>query len=154
MNARTKSIATGAVLALGLAAGGWTMLANGPAAAAEMTVWKTPSCGCCAAWVEHMRANGFAVTVKEAEDLTPVKRMAGVDPQHQSCHTGLVEGYTIEGHVPAADVERLLTEWPEAKGLAVPGMPVGSPGMEMNGMSEPYDVVLFGEDGTKVFAQH
>ena len=154
MNSKIKPIAAGAVLALGLAAGGWTMLANGPAAAAEMTVWKTPWCGCCEAWVAHMRANGFAVTVNEAPDLAPVKRMAGVPDALQTCHTALVEGYTIEGHVPADDVKRLLAERPDAGGLAVPGMPVGSPGMEQGGTTEPYDVILFGGDGRTVFSRH
>ena len=154
MSAKVKLAIAGAVPTLGLLAGGWMMVAHGPAAAAEMTVWKTPWCGCCEAWVAHMRANGFAVTVEEAPDLEPVKRMAGVAPDLQSCHTAVVEGYTVEGHVPAADVKRLLAERPKAKGLAAPGMPVGSPGMEQGGTTERYDVVLFGPDGRTVFARH
>ena len=132
----------------------------GPAAPAlaedlpAMTVWKSPWCGCCGDWVAHMRAAGFAVRVQEVEDLTAVKRMAAVPDALQSCHTARVDGYTVEGHVPAADVLRLLEERPEARGLAVPGMPSGSPGME-NGQRDPYDVLLLGRDGgTEVFSSH
>ena len=110
-----------------------------------MTVWKTPWCGCCGSWVEHMREQGFSVAVREVEDLDPIKRMAAVPEKLQSCHTARVGGYVIEGHVPAADVKRLLSSRPDVRGLAVPGMPSGSPGME-NGMHDPYDVLLIGRD--------
>ena len=110
-----------------------------------MTVWKTPWCGCCGNWVDHMRDQGFSVAVRQVEDLDPIKRMAAVPEKLQSCHTAHVGGYVIEGHVPAADVKRLLSSRPDALGLAVPGMPSGSPGME-NGMRDPYDVLLIGRD--------
>lgn len=119
-----------------------------------MTVWKTPWCGCCGKWVDHMKAAGFKVEVKETEDLGTVKRSAGIPERLQSCHTAKVGGYTIEGHVPAADVLKLLKSKLKVKGLAVPGMPSGSPGME-NGQHDPYDVVAFTKDGkTQVFSSH
>ncbi len=123
------------------------LLATGLAAAPpEMTVFKTKTCGCCAKWVEHMRANGFKVIVNEVESTAPYRNKYGVPERLQSCHTAIVRGYTLEGHVPAADVHRLLKEMPTAKGLAVPGMPMGSPGME-GPRSDAYSVLLFGVDG-------
>ena len=128
-----------------------------PALAEEMpamTVWKSPWCGCCGNWIEHMRAAGFEVQVEEVEDLGVVKRMAMVPDHLQSCHTARVGGYTIEGHVPASDVLRLLEQRPDVLGLAVPGMPSGSPGME-NGERDPYDVLMLRRDGeTGVFSSH
>ena len=128
-----------------------------PAVAEElpaMTVWKSPWCGCCGEWVEHMRAAGFEVQVNEVEDLSVVKRMAAVPADLESCHTARVGGYTVEGHVPAADIIILLDEQPDAHGLVVPGMPSGSPGME-NGERDPYDVLLLKRDGeTEVFSSH
>lgn len=123
---------------------------------AEMVVHKTPTCGCCGEWVEHMRAAGFAVEVREANDLTPVKESVGVPYGMGSCHTAEVEGYFVEGHVPAADVKRLLAERPDAKGLTVPGMPLGSPGMEVpSGEVQAYEVFLVHPDGsTSVYASH
>jgi len=127
---------------------------SAPAAAAELTVYKTPWCGCCSSWADHMRANGHSVTTKEVDDLDAIKRMAGVPEPLQSCHTAVVDGYVIEGHVPAEDIARLLTERPDAKGLAVPGMPIGSPGME-GGSPDRYDVMLFRPDGSAdVYARH
>lgn len=120
-------------------------------------VWKSPTCGCCAKWVEHLRANGFTVATKDVAYgvLSKVKRQAGVSPDHASCHTAKVGGYTIEGHVPVEDVKRLLAEKPDAVGLAVPGMPIGSPGMEAGSDKEPYEVLLLKKDGTtEVFARH
>ena len=122
------------------------------AAPAPMTVYKSPSCGCCAKWVAHAKAAGFAVTVKDTDDVEAVKREIGVPSALWSCHTALVGGYAIEGHVPADVMRRLLAEKPKGMGLAVPGMPVGSPGME-GSPKERYDVVLFERTGaTKVFA--
>jgi hypothetical protein len=119
-----------------------------------MTLWKSPWCGCCGNWVEHVRAAGFKVQVKEIEDLGVVKRMAAVPDDMQSCHTARVGGYTVEGHVPASDILRLLDERPNALGLVVPGMPSGSPGME-NGEQDPYDVFLLKHDGeTEVISSH
>ena len=120
----------------------------------QMTVWKSPWCGCCTAWVQHMKDAGFKVEIKEVEDLGQVKRAAGIPEALQSCHTATVGGYAIEGHVPATDVKRLLTARPDIDGLAVPGMPSGSPGME-NGQRDPYDVVTFKRGSqTKVFKHY
>ena len=130
--------------------------ATGDAPAIE--VWKSPTCGCCGKWVEHLEANGFAVTAKNTSPamLDRIKRQAGIEEKLASCHTGLIEGYTVEGHVPAADIKRLLEERPDAIGLTVPDMPIGSPGMEAaNGKTEPYDVLLVKKDGSvELFARH
>lgn len=119
-----------------------------------LEVYKSPTCGCCGAWVEHMEANGYAVNVHEQQNLQSIKEKAGILPGTGSCHTAFIDGYAIEGHVPAADVDRLLEERPEGKGLTVPGMPVGSPGMEMGDRKDAYDVLLFDENGTEVFSHH
>jgi hypothetical protein len=130
-------------------------LAGAPALAAEITVYKSPTCGCCKEWVKHLRANGFSVTTKDVADVTPYKEANGVPPMLESCHTAKVNGYTIEGHVPAADIRRLLKERPKVRGLAVPGMPVGSPGMEQGAHKERYDVLSFDHTGnTRVYARH
>ena len=127
----------------------------GNAAAATLAVTKTASCGCCAHWVEHMKKAGFTVTVRNVEDVGPTARSLNVPAKLRSCHTAEIEGYAIEGHVPAADVKRLLAERPKAAGLAVPGMVMGSPGMEHGDHKEPYQVILFDKAGnTKVFAAH
>lgn len=118
-----------------------------------VTVYKSPACGCCGEWVKHMRANGFRLDVKDVEDVTPIKRRSMVPDALASCHTALVGGYAIEGHVPAADVWRLLRERPRVIGLSVPGMVVGSPGMEQ-GTPQPYATIAFDERGTRVFARH
>ena len=120
-----------------------------------ITVHKTPWCGCCNDWVEHLRADGFAVIVHEHEDLSPVRSRLDVPLALGSCHTAEVDGYAIEGHVPAADIRRLLEQRPAGvRGLAVPGMPVGSPGMEMGDRKDPYDVVAFGDGGHEVFTEY
>lgn len=120
-----------------------------------VTVYKSPTCGCCGEWVKHLRSNGFKVEAHDVADLDPIKQKLGVRPELASCHTATVGGYTIEGHVPAADIKRLLAERPKkAKGLAVPGMPIGSPGME-TGPPQPYATLLFdAAGGTRVFARH
>lgn len=112
----------------------------------EVVVYKSPWCGCCEGWVDHMRASGFEVTVREQEDLTAIKRLSGVPEKLESCHTAFVGGYAIEGHVPAGAIERLLAERPPVRGLAVPGMPIGSPGME-GADPEPYEVMTFTQGG-------
>ena len=123
------------------------------AQATQVEVWKDPSCGCCEGWVRHMRAEGFGVAVHEVADVRPVKAANGVAEALWSCHTAVVDGYVVEGHVPAADVRRLLAERPRAKGLSAPGMPPSSPGMDMPGT--PYEVVLFGAPGgERVWARH
>ncbi len=124
------------------------------ARAAEITVYKSPWCGCCEQWIGHMRSQGHAVTSRNLEDLDAVKKMARVPEALQSCHTAFVADYVLEGHVPAADLARLLAERPKARGLAVPGMPGGSPGME-GAAAEPFDVTLFQSDGgARVFSTH
>ena len=115
--------------------------------AAEVIVYKSQTCGCCKKWVQHMRSNGFTVKAHNVKSLVPYKIKNGVTRQLASCHTAVVDGYTIEGHVPAADVKRLLKEKPKVIGLAVPGMPMGSPGME-GPNAVAYDVIAFGEDGS------
>lgn len=121
-----------------------------------MTVHKNASCGCCNSWVQHLRENGFRVNERNVDNLAPVKVSVGVSYGMGACHTAEVGGYFIEGHVPAADIKRLLAEHPDAKGLTVPAMPVGSPGMETpTGEVQPYDVFLVARDGSaSVFAHH
>ncbi len=117
-------------------------------------VYKTPTCGCCTKWVEHLEANGFKVVAQHRDDLTPLRQQHKVPARVTSCHTALVGPYVVEGHVPAADVKRLLAEKPKVKGIAVPGMPIGSPGME-GPNPQKYNTLAFTEDGqTSVFASH
>jgi hypothetical protein len=124
------------------------------AAVPEILIYKTRTCGCCAKWVEHLRANGFAPKVEDVPSTAEYRAKFGVPNRLGSCHTAMVNGYAIEGHVPAADIHRLLKEKPKAKGLAVPGMPLGSPGME-GPRRDAYDVILFRADGsTSVFQHH
>jgi hypothetical protein len=139
------------------------LLLTSPAVAAtedqrSIEVWKSPTCGCCGKWVEHLEENGFAVKAKNTSPamLDRIKRQAGIEDKLASCHTGLIDGYAIEGHVPAADIKKLLEERPDAIGLTVPNMPIGSPGMEQpGGETEPYDVLLVKKDGSvEVFARH
>lgn len=119
-----------------------------------VTVYKSPTCGCCGAWVEHLKANGFEVQTHNTERMSQVKQALGVQPQHASCHTAEVGGYVIEGHVPAADIHRLLQEKPAVTGLTVPGMPMGSPGME-GPRQDPYQVLTFDRDGnSRVYAEY
>lgn len=127
-----------------------TGLPAATAAQPRMKVWKSPTCGCCGAWVDHMRAAGFAVDVTVTDAMDAVKSSLGVTPSLASCHTGEVEGYVLEGHVPADAIKRLLKERPQAIGLAVPGMPQGAPGME-TGTVEPYDILLFAPGRTILF---
>lgn len=142
----------GAALALLAAAAIWSP--GGEAIAADVTVYKSPTCGCCKAWVDHLRANGFNVTAKDMSDMDQVKAKLGVPPKLSSCHTATVNGYVIEGHVPAADIKRLLAEKPKVSGLTAPGMPMGSPGME-GPHKDSYDVLAFDTKGeTRVYAHH
>jgi hypothetical protein len=116
-------------------------------------VYKDPTCGCCSGWVEHMRAAGFQVESRDSNDMPSVKRDAGVSLEHSSCHTALVGGYVVEGHVPADLVKKMIAERPDIAGIAAPGMPMGSPGMEGPG-AQPYDVVAFRRDGrSTVYAE-
>ena len=123
---------------------------SAPAQATAVLVHKDPYCGCCAGWVQHLKGAGFAVTVEDTFDLQSVRARLGVPSDLAACHTAEVGGYVIEGHVPAAAVRQLLEKRPVAVGLAVPGMPTGSPGME-GGTPQKYDVVLFGAEGRQPF---
>lgn len=121
----------------------------------SIEVFKSPTCGCCGAWIQHLEDHGFSVTARDTEAMHAIKTTAGVPGNLASCHTGRVGKYFIEGHVPAADIRRLLEEQPDARGLTVPGMPVGSPGMEMGSREDPYQVLLVKEDGgTTVFSEY
>jgi len=118
-------------------------------------VWKSPTCGCCGAWVTHMRQAGFAVELHEVQDIDASRRLLGMPAVYGSCHTARVGGYLLEGHVPAAEVKRLLAMKPVAIGLAVPGMPAGSPGMEMGAQRDAYEVLLVEKSGAaRVFARY
>ncbi len=149
MNKVVMAVVVAGVVSLG------GLVAAQRTAAPTVEVFKSPTCGCCANWVKHLEAHGFATKVTDIEDMTQVKSKYGVPGRLQSCHTGLVNGYVLEGHVPAADVQRLLKERPTVVGVAVPGMPVGSPGMEVGNTVQPYDVLTFNKQGqTTVFASH
>ncbi|NIC42549.1 DUF411 domain-containing protein [Aquabacterium sp. A08] len=132
---------------------GPTALATATQALAQpqplIEVWKDPNCGCCQDWMTHLKANGFAVKAHDVGN-TAARRRLGLPDRYGSCHTATVGGYVVEGHVPAADIQRLLRERPKALGLSVPRMPIGSPGMdgpEYGGRQDPYDVLLVGRDG-------
>jgi hypothetical protein len=146
---------TAALAATGLV--GRELFALAPVLPAEspfVTVYKSSSCTCCAKWVDHMKANGFKTTVHDREDMDQVKDWLGVPQKVRSCHTAQVDKYLIEGHVPAADVLRLVQEKPKVAGLAIPGMPQSAPGMDMK-PHQPYEVVAFQSSGTtQSFAKH
>ena len=133
-----------------------TASAPTPSVLTTMLVNKSPSCGCCESWIEHVEKAGFKVEINDTEEMNPIKERLGVPYGKGSCHTAEVGGYFIEGHVPAEDIKRLLAERPAAKGLTVPGMPAGSPGMELpDGRTQPYTVELVANDGTtSAYAQH
>jgi hypothetical protein len=151
---RITALAGGGAFALFIAA---LLLWYTPATATAgtVTVYKNPSCGCCGDWIGHMRAAGFEVDVHDVTDLQTIKTENGVTPQIGSCHTALVDGYVVEGHVPADLVQKMLDEKPDIVGLSVPGMVVGSPGMEVPGQPpQPYDVIAFDANGaTAVYAK-
>ena len=143
-----RFLATSALTAAGLIA--LPTFASGN----KLTVFKSPSCGCCQAWADHMQRAGFSVEIEQAKNLSPIKARLGVPKMLKSCHTATVDGYVIEGHVPAGDITRLLREQPKAIGLAVPGMPIGSPGMEQGNQREPFKTILFGKTGYFVFSNY
>lgn len=121
----------------------------------QVEVYKNPDCGCCGAWVDHLKAAGFQVKVHETPDTSAVRKRHGIPDVFGSCHTGVVAGYALEGHVPAEDVKRLLARKPAAAGLSVPGMPVGSPGMEMGSRKDAFQVLLIDKAGrSSVFATY
>jgi hypothetical protein len=149
-NLHRRSLLTAAA-ASALALPAW---ANNAAKADKplVEVWKSPSCGCCGDWIKHLEANGFRVKVNEVDSAAPMRRRVGLADKYGSCHTALVGGYALEGHVPAREVKRLLNERPQGVvGIAVPGMPLGSPGMdgpEYGGQKTPYDVLLVRRDSS------
>lgn len=133
------------------------LLAGAAQAGESMKVLKTSGCGCCVAWIRYLEKEGFEVSAENVAmgELMQEKVKAGLRPGQTSCHTGRIEGYVIEGHVPVREIRRLLDERPDAVGLTVPDMPLGSPGMEYGGRTEPYDVLLVRRDGsTQVFASY
>ncbi|MCC6641791.1 MAG: DUF411 domain-containing protein [Deltaproteobacteria bacterium] len=128
--------------------------AAAPPLAPEITVYKTPTCGCCVAWMEHLEKEGFRVRGIDVVDLAPYKGKARIPTALESCHTAFVGGYVVEGHVPGAAVKRLLAEKPAILGLVVPGMPIGSPGMEVGSRKDPYAILALERDGTtRVYEQ-
>ena len=146
---RRAMLAGGAGLVL--TAGGGSTLAQ---AARRITVYKTPWCGCCGLWVDHLRQAGWTARVVEVEDLAPIRARHGVPERLASCHTGVVGRYAVEGHVPASDIDRLVREAPAARALVVPGMPAGSPGME-SPRPEPYvSMLVLANGATRVFGRH
>jgi len=148
---RRRFLAQGAALGLGLSV--LPRLARA-SQLPTVAVYKSPSCGCCGAWVDHLKANGFAVSIHDQDDLSSIKSRYHVGPKLQSCHTALVGGYVIEGHVPASDIKKLLADRPKVAGLTIPGMPASAPGMDGKPF-QPYDVLSFDAKGaTAVFARH
>jgi hypothetical protein len=150
------SLAVSAVAVVALGLGAAAQQKAGAPALPKVTVYKTSSCGCCRLWVDHMKASGFDVQAMDVSsaDVRAVSKAAGLKDQDASCHTAKIGSYTVEGHVPAADIKRMLNEKPAIAGLSAPGMPQGSPGMEQ-GTKEPYDVIAFKKDGTStVYAKH
>lgn len=144
-----------AIATVALVAAGGRALEAQRSGGTVIEVFKTPTCGCCSLWVKHLEENGFTAKVTNMDDLSAIKKKHGVPPRASSCHTAVVNGYVVEGHVPAADIKRMLSERPAIAGLAVPGMPVGSPGMEVGTTVQPYNVVSFDKTGeTKVFASY
>lgn len=118
-------------------------------------VYKSPTCGCCNNWIDHLKANGFGVRSYDTDNVAQHKARLGVPPGYGSCHTAEIDGYVIEGHVPAKEIKRLLKEKPRARGLVVPAMPVGSPGMEADGRKDPYKVFLVNRNGsTQTYVQY
>jgi hypothetical protein len=153
VNRRTLLLLGGVASLAGLAAQTSAAPAQTPL---SIKVYKDPACGCCGAWVDHLKAADFKTTVERRADLSALNKSLGVPDDLTSCHTGVIEGYAITGHVPAGDIKRLIASRPRGKGLAVPGMPTNSPGMEMPGQpNERYTVWLFQADGKRTaFATH
>jgi hypothetical protein len=151
---RRRRAATLALLSVPLV----PMIARAQRALPEVEVYKSPTCGCCKDWIKHLQAAGFSVKATDVPDSRFMRARFGMPAKFASCHTALVGGYVVEGHVPAREIKRLLAERPNALGIAVPGMPVGSPGMdgpEYRGVVDPYDVLLVQPDGrATVFASY
>lgn len=136
------------LIVAGLAVAAFAARGQRAPAKPEVTVYKSPTCGCCSKWVTHLEENGFDVTTSDMPNVTPMKQRLGVPGALASCHTAVLGGYVVEGHVPADVMKRLFDEQPEIAGLAVPGMPIGSPGME-GPNPQPYDVIAFKKDGSQ-----
>ncbi len=155
-NQSRRQVGQWAAASLGLFVAG-SLHAQAGRAGTAVEVWKDASCGCCGDWTTHMEQNGFKVTVHDTGN-NAIRARLGLAPKYGSCHTALVDGYVVEGHVPAADVQRLLREKPQALGLAAPGMPIGSPGMDgaaYGGRRDKYDTLLVLRDGSsRVFQSH
>ena len=146
--------ATGLIIA-GLISAKTSLGVGSPAAAAARgTVFKSPTCGCCAEWVKILRRAGINLEAKDLESLSKIKKMLQVPVALQSCHTAIIGNYVVEGHVPVREIKRLLDEKPKATGIAVPGMPIGSPGMEQGDRRDSYQVFLFQNGGNRVFAEY
>lgn len=133
----------------------YSLISSSTVAASEIYVYKNPNCGCCDKWITYLEEQGFNLKSENTPMLASMKAAIGVTPELDSCHTAVVDGYVVEGHVPAGDIKRLLEERPDIKGLAVPDMPIGSPGMEQGDIKERYDVIAIKKDGsTYVFSTH
>ena len=155
MQKRSLFRAGGLVIVAAITAASAPATRNSSSAAVEITVFKSPTCGCCKEWVDHLRKHAFTVVSKDTSDVSSVKRTAGVPSDLYSCHTAFVNGYVVEGHVPAGDIQRMLKDRPKIAGIAVAGMPAGSPGMEVGSRKDPYSVMAFRRDGSSsVFAKH
>ena len=146
-----KAFGLGIVLAvLGIGGYVWYQQANAvpePDTLPTVTVYKSPTCGCCSEWIEHLQANGFTVEARDTSNVTPIKQRLNVPRTLSSCHTAVVGDYVVEGHVPADEVKRLLVNKPKFAGISVPGMPIGSPGMERGNQVDRYNVIAFDENG-------
>jgi len=138
-----------------LGAAGLAQTAHSDETVTEMTVYRSPTCGCCGKWIEHVSKNGFKVKDIVSDDMQAIKQKLGLPEQLASCHTAVVDGHIVEGHVPAADIRKMLTEKTNIAGITAPGMPMGSPGMEMGGKQDDYQVISYDSAGnTQVFAEH
>ncbi|MGR8931730.1 MAG: DUF411 domain-containing protein [Gammaproteobacteria bacterium] len=147
---RIKTLLSAALLATSLAGQAEEAVSD-----KEITVYRSPTCGCCGKWIEHVKQHHFSVKDIVSDDMQAVKQKFGVPANLASCHTAVVEGYVVEGHVPAVDIEKLLETKPDVVGISAPGMPMGSPGMEMGGRADDFDVVSFDKAGqVEVFAKH
>lgn len=157
MRMTKRSLLVGAAIVAAAIAGPMLVTADqrGGQALPTITVYKDAGCGCCSLWVQHLEREGFRVTATNTSDMAAVRARHGVPAHLQSCHTAVVDGYVVEGHVPADDVKKLLTSRPKVKGIAVPGMPLGSPGMEQGNVKHQYSVLTFDDAGrTTVFTMH
>lgn len=151
-----KRVVMVALMALGAVVAVVVQLAAQRQTLPTIEVYKSPTCGCCSKWVDHLKTAGFTVRTTDSDAVEALKDKHGIPANVRSCHTALAGGYVIEGHVPVADVQRLLKEKPAIAGIGVPGMPIGSPGMEVAGTkAQPYDVIGFSKNGaTRIFASH